>query len=75
MFFVARVTSGPAVDLLPHYVAGAPSVVVFDSAPQLQALARLGGTPVAQPRRAWLMILSKCTASLHSLLNCSSSTL
>ncbi|KAK9839677.1 hypothetical protein WJX81_005418 [Elliptochloris bilobata] len=49
MFFLACVTSGPAVELLPQHFASAPSVVVFDSAPQLQALARLGGTPVAKP--------------------------
>ena len=61
VFFVARVTSGPAIDLLPQHVANVPSVIVFDSSPRLQALARLGGTPVAQPRRACIGS-EKCTA-------------
>ena len=52
IFFLAHVTGGPAVDLLPQLTASAPTVVVFDSSARLQALARLGGTPIAQPRRA-----------------------
>ena len=52
IFFLAHVTGGPAADLLPQLTASAPTVVVFDSSPRLHALARLGGTPVAQPRHA-----------------------
>ena len=63
VFFLAHVTSGPAVDLLPQLTASAPTVVVFDSSPQLQALARLGGTPVAQPRHAHAHQLN----TLHSI--------
>lgn len=68
IFFLAHVTGGPAVDLLPQLTASAPTVVVFDSSPRLQALARLGGTPVAQPRRARAhQDPTKCIALLHSL--------
>lgn len=52
IFFLAHLTSGPAVVLLPQLTASAPTVVVFDSSPWLQVLARLGGTAVAQPRHA-----------------------